>query len=196
METEKNTLYQYQGGGYSGCIWEWNFFFIDKNGKFHDIYSSGSAGITDFESVEGLVKIDGTIYAYCLDNEKDLVELADETHVELIFGLVKWFEENQNNKVFAICSDCGCKIFDPDEIHLEDTDIVCRDCYGFGLCDSCCEYVGTDNICRAVSKIRDLSDFSDEVLEKLAEDLGGDVHHCDFCLESLAQDVDNLMMEN
>lgn len=27
-----NILVQYQGGGYDGCIWEWNYFYIDKQG--------------------------------------------------------------------------------------------------------------------------------------------------------------------
>ncbi len=191
MVLKNNTLYQYSGGGYSGNIWEWNFFFIDKDGKFHNIFSSGSAGITDFESAEELVKADGTIYAYCLDNEEDLAELVKETHAALVLGLVKWFEENQNNEVFAVCSDCDHKLFDSDEIHLEDTSFVCCDCHSSGVCDSCCEYVGTDNIHRAVSKIGGLADFSDEVLGKLAETLVAEIHHCEFCLESLARDIEN-----
>ena len=29
----KHTLVQYQGGGYDGCIWEWNFAFYDNSGN-------------------------------------------------------------------------------------------------------------------------------------------------------------------
>lgn len=39
-----NILCQYQGGGYDGCFWEWNYFYIDKQGGFHNIAASGRAG--------------------------------------------------------------------------------------------------------------------------------------------------------
>ena len=42
---KRNCLYQYQGGGYDGCIWEWNFFLMNNKGKFIDLFSSGFAGI-------------------------------------------------------------------------------------------------------------------------------------------------------
>lgn len=196
---KNNTLYQYQGGGYDGCIWEWNFFFIDKDGVFYDIYSSGRNGIADSEAAEkAWAKVDKTEdfgYVYRLNNPDELKELAQEIHAALILNLVKWFEENQNNEVYAICIDCGDKIFDPDDIRVEDTDIQCFDCCSSGSCSECGEYVGIDEICRAVSKIGDLIDFSDEVLEKLAEDLAGDVHHCEYCLEALAQDIDNSLQK-
>ncbi|MEK0337846.1 MAG: hypothetical protein QQN41_10475 [Nitrosopumilus sp.] len=192
---KNNTLYQYQGGGYSGCTWEWNFFFIDKDGVFYDIFSSGSNGIADLEAAEkAWAKVDKTEdfgYVYRLNNPDELKELAQETHAELVLSLVKWFEENQNNEVYAICADCVCKIFDPDEIRVEAADTWCCDCHSSGMCDECCEYVGVDEICYDVNKIGDVIDFSDEVLEKLAENLADDVHHCEYCLEALAQDIAN-----
>ncbi len=44
---QNNILVEYKGGGYSGCIWEWNYFYIDKQGVFHDVFSSGRAGISN-----------------------------------------------------------------------------------------------------------------------------------------------------
>ena len=152
-----NTLYQYQGGGYSGCIWEWNFFFIDGEGKFHDIFSSGSGAITTIEEAAEAVKIDGTMFSYSLDNPEDLESLAKECNVDLVFRLVKWFEHNQNNEVHAVCSECGVKLYDPDDIRLEDyrgsggagiypTILVCWECHSDGTCDCCEGYAGGDDI--------------------------------------------------
>ena len=50
---KKNVLVQYDGGGYDGCIWEWNYFYIDTDGGFHDIASSGTGGIDNLkEAIE------------------------------------------------------------------------------------------------------------------------------------------------
>lgn len=38
-----NTLVQYKGGGYDGCIWEWNFA-CKYDGQFLDVGSSGRNG--------------------------------------------------------------------------------------------------------------------------------------------------------
>ncbi len=55
----KNKLITYQGGGYDGCIWEWNFGIFDDDGEFHDIYSSGCDGC---------------------ENEKEMIEFINDTH--------------------------------------------------------------------------------------------------------------------
>jgi len=47
MKFPKNVLVCYQGGGYDGCYWEWNFFYFNADREFVDIHSSGRDGITD-----------------------------------------------------------------------------------------------------------------------------------------------------
>ena len=36
-----NKLVKYQGGGYEGCWWEWNFFMYDQDGEFYSIIATG-----------------------------------------------------------------------------------------------------------------------------------------------------------
>jgi len=49
--TPTSLLVMYQGGGYDGCFWEWNFFAFDRDGKFFNIFTSGRDGVkTEDES--------------------------------------------------------------------------------------------------------------------------------------------------
>ena len=68
-----NILVQYSGGGYDGCFWEWNFFYVDKQGMFYDIQSSGSAGIDNKQDAEQLIEQGkSSTYVYDLNNEQDI----------------------------------------------------------------------------------------------------------------------------
>ncbi len=196
MELQNNTIYQYQGGGYDGCFWEWNFFFIDKDGNFHDIFSSGRNGITDIESAK-CVDDTGNIYTYCIDSEKDLDELANETHGHLLSGLMQWFEENQNGEVYAICIECKEKFSDLDDI-IVDRDIHCYECESASGCSCCGAYVGVDDTYCYI----DLDDicnlpeclfvFDDGILQELADEMeNGDDDYCESCLQNAAQEIEN-----
>lgn len=52
MPFKPNTLICYQGGCYEGCFWEYNYAYIDGDGDFHDIYSSGLYGADTLEKLE------------------------------------------------------------------------------------------------------------------------------------------------
>ena len=194
MKLQNNTIYQYQGGGYSGCFWEWNFFFIDKDGIFHDIFSSGRAGITDIESAKNIDDT-GTFYTYCIDSEKDLDELANETHSQLVSGLVTWFADNQNNEVYAICHECQEKLYDFDEATIDGDDIRCYDCDGLGRCSLCGDFAGEDSIYHTLilGNLPDcLSEFTDEVIAELSDGMEKDCNDlCEFCLQNAAQEIEN-----
>ena len=40
-----NKLYDWEGGGYDGCFWEYNQGAVDDEGHWHPIYSSGADGL-------------------------------------------------------------------------------------------------------------------------------------------------------
>ena len=45
-------LVQYQGGGYDGCFWEWNYCIVDDTKtptEFENIAASGRDGINNLE---------------------------------------------------------------------------------------------------------------------------------------------------
>lgn len=154
-----NILVQYRGGEYNGCSWEWNYFYIDKQGEFHNIFSSGSAGIEDIIGAEGLIRHGKDMYIYDMSKEKDILSFIKESNAVNITGVLQWFEDNPNIDVefFVICSACGKKIMTYDDIVLEnwhgcggiestaDT-LLCQECYMVGHCNCCESYVGDTEI--------------------------------------------------
>lgn len=155
----KNILVQYDGGGYDGCIWEYNYFYIDKQGTFENIAASGTGGITNLKDAMDLLENNGNSFStdvsvYCLDNEEDMKRFAKETACPHVLGIIRWFNNNIDEldaEPFAICSECGCKMVDADDIQLIDIhgcggiestadNMLCYECYGIGVCGCCGEY--------------------------------------------------------
>lgn len=155
-----NILVQYQGGGYDGCFWEWNYFYIDKAGTFHDIQSSGRDGIDNMQDAEQLIEQDKThTYIYDMSSEQDIETFCNECNAVHITGVLQWFEDNPDTgvKFFAICSACKEHITSCDDVVLENwhgcggiaitADIlICQECYYTGECPCCESYVGDTEI--------------------------------------------------
>ncbi len=138
-----NILVQYTGGGYDGCFWEWNYFYIDKQGEFHNIQSSGRAGIDNKQDAEQLLKQDASsTYVYGLDNEQDIKTFSRECNAVHVSGILQWFNDNENIEFFAVCSACECGIDSCDDMVIEDKDLFCVECYSSGECPCCESYVG------------------------------------------------------
>ena len=143
-----NILVQYQGGGYDGCFWEWNYFYIDKQEVFHDIQSSGCAGIDNKQDAIELIEQDkSTTYVYDLDNEQDIETFSKESHAAHVSGVLRWFEDYNDSEIefFAVCSVCGGHV-DRDDLIVEGQEIICCECYSIGQCPCCEYYVGGDSI--------------------------------------------------
>ena len=173
-----NILVQYDGGGYDGCIWEWNFFYIDADGTFHDIASSGVGGIDNLKDAEQLLKDSGNsfsskVFIYRLDNKEDLRSFATESACPHVKGVLRWFNDynSPDAEPFAVCSQCKRRIFDADDVYLVDIhgcggimstadNMVCSDCYT--TCDGCGGYC------------QDISEYEDQYL-------------CEYCLKDQKQ---------
>ncbi|KKN53860.1 hypothetical protein LCGC14_0598190 [marine sediment metagenome] len=143
-----NILVQYQGGGYDGCFWEWNYFYIDKQGTFHDIQSSGRAGIDNKQDAEQFIRQDkNKTYIYDMNNEQDIITFSNESHPVHVSGVLQWFEDNPDTgiKFFVVCSECKCHI-DSDELVLDENKLFCDECYTTGFCSCCESYVGETEI--------------------------------------------------
>lgn len=137
----KSTLVQYQGGGYSGCFWEWNFFFLDADGVFRDIFSSGREGITTQEEADELVvNQPSDVYFYDVTQESAWREFSTECNPGLVVGVIAWFDDHDFDVgQCAYCSECGRLALDP--IYNPDCGedrIFCEYCYSANLCDCGC----------------------------------------------------------
>lgn len=142
-----NILVQYQGGGYDGCFWEWNYFYIDKQGTFHNIQSSGYAGIETLGEAQILLDGDRKHYVYNLNNKQDIETFSKESHPAHVFGVLQWFEDNEPDVgFFAICLACQGRITSYDDMVIENSDILCYECYCTGECPCCESYVGDDEL--------------------------------------------------
>ena len=168
----KNTLVQYRGGGYDGCFWEWNYFFLDANNLFHNIFSSGHAGITTEGQAEKLLESDNTFYTYDLTDDKAIEEFTRECNLVNVTGVLQWFENNPQNGIefFVLCSECGNRQTDLSEFSLEEwhtcggihstaDKLLCLECRSQGTCDWCNEYVGEFEIVR-LSQVEPESDLA------------------------------------
>ena len=129
MKLKDNTIYQYQGGGYEGCYWEWNMAMV-LNGEFHSLYASGRKGAKTREELESRIEVlrkewgvKENIYMTDLTSEEDKIELAKECSQSLQMGCLPLansiMEEEgvlEELRVFFICDDCGEKVLpeDPD----------------------------------------------------------------------------------
>lgn len=160
----KNVLVQYQGGGYDGCYWEWNFFFLDADGVFHDIFSSGRDGITTQEKADDLVVSQPSdVYFYDVTDPAAWREFSKECNAGLVVGVVRWFNEQEftTPEVAAYCHYCGKLTIDP--VYDPDCGVVeifCESCYSPGLCD-CGQWsedvqeYGDEYLCPSCQEYRD-----------------------------------------
>lgn len=156
----KNLLVQYKGGCYDGCFWEWNFCYFDKNGKFHDIFSSGIYGINKKNSwdkdikqyfIEKLKENRDDFYFFSTNSEKSLQNFVKEGNLDYIQNVANWFLKNEFDiNMFFICPNCKqeCNVADAIStsykgdggIGIIRLDFVCSDCYYTNQCEDCNEY--------------------------------------------------------
>ena len=145
-----NILVQYQGGGYDGCFWEWNYFYIDKQGIFYNIQSSGYAGIDNLQDAEKLIESESAhLYIYDMSKNEDIATFSKECNTVHVIGVLQFFNDNIDElgiEFFAICGECGERIKYDKGITLEDDMILCPDCFSIGECPCCESYVGETEI--------------------------------------------------
>jgi len=200
-----NILVEYDGGGYDGCIWEWNYFYIDEDGKFEDVMSSGYGGITTLENAKYLLENNGNdfsdkVFVYHLDDKKDMKTFATESNCCNIKGVIRWFN-NYNSPIaepFAICSDCKCDMPDADEIYLTDIhgcggimstadNLLCSECYSSGICNCCDEYAGKNDLFYLVNYTVE-NEYMNKAAKKMETD--GYLDVCSGCLDCQAGQIE------
>ncbi len=168
MKTEiRHTLVKYPGGGYDGCTWEWNFFYVDADGEFHCIEATGHAGCDTTEkadamlSLEANTPIDGydgpPIHTYDVVDTMQVEAFAKESNAVHVLDVFNWFMGNDVDEdlfdFFMICTECGERITEDGEgelegwhgcggIELTADALLCQECHSRGVCYDCGEYVG------------------------------------------------------
>jgi hypothetical protein len=104
----KNCIVAYEGGGYDGCMCEWNYAYFDKEGKFADIYSSGIAGCKTYSVFKYKVtQMDMQYDVYFIGNKKDMITFANHESVVNVLRVAAWFRNNNIDVVFEFTCKCG-----------------------------------------------------------------------------------------
>lgn len=202
MKTElRHTLVQYQGGGYDGCIWEWNYFYIDHDREFHNIQSSGYAGCTTTEQAEALLAENSEhTYTYDVTDPAAIAEFSRESAAPHILGVLQWMNDN-DIPFYTACTECARVIEWAEDLILEnwhgcggiastaDT-LLCTDCHSGRVCECCNEYVGADDLDQLDPRYENGDDrtYQDKAAERLLDD-GYDAV-CSCCLEGEANNIE------
>ena len=105
----ENGLYQYRGGGYDGCYWEWNYAVIIE-GEFHNIFSSGSAGCPTKEDLAEALAGDVTVYVYPLTVD-GITEYVNASEPSTALAVIEALENlGQVFDIKLVCADCQCTV--------------------------------------------------------------------------------------
>ena len=146
----KNTLVQYEGGGYDGCLWEYNFFLYDDKGKFHNIFSSGQNGCETEQEAQDVLENNENVEIIDITDEKQIDKFQLENNVSFVLGVVRKVNEiYKENKVWCTCDYCGEKIYESGEVEgfkgaggfqIIATQKICDSCYSLHTCGYCGEF--------------------------------------------------------
>jgi hypothetical protein len=164
----KNKLMIYQGGGYDGCIWEWNAGYFDDEGEWRSLGDSGCAGIKDYDT-EAARDMARQIKAgkergdvIPLSAAKRLRQLNDSGYapgvvVGIACGLLG--ELGDRCKMVVTCDDCGKDIPNDelDAIHFTNPASnggcsyvpqtkVCDECFEAKVCCECRDWHNPDEL--------------------------------------------------
>jgi len=124
----KNVLVMYHGGGYDGCIWEYNYAYFDSEGNFHCIHASGAMGRETEEEVMDVIHDDDTDL-YEFDDPEEVKRFGRETPLSHLIGVGNWLahdpEISEKVMLTVICEKCECEVNVAGE-ELEDG------CHGIG----------------------------------------------------------------
>jgi hypothetical protein len=162
VKLKNNTIYQYKGGGYVGCLWEWNFCLIDNQGKLRDILSSGYKGIPDgnkdklrdyVKDLANSYRPETSLYTYNIKKERDMTDLYDNCQGDNVNDVYKFLFDNISEYYKQPCYICKNK-YDPNTL-ISGIDLGYLEGYG-GLaagsginyvCENCCasEHLGEEN---------------------------------------------------
>lgn len=125
MNTIKSRLLLYKGGGYSGCIYEFNCCLWNGNGDWHNIFASGSMGLkTEEDTMVYLCRErpdchydqSKTLYGgemgdfemFDITSKPDMDYFRDNYNPGIIFRVSEYMNDDAIENVLQVkCEQCG-----------------------------------------------------------------------------------------
>ena len=160
-QVKPNTIVQYKGGGYDGCVWERNYAYFDGEGNFHCIVSTGRKGCETEEELLNYIEIADGVHQeydlYELDENGEVERFGRETPISHLLQIAAFLaEQSIDVNLTAVCDECGETVQVADcngegshgigGIMLEHNRIICADCNSAGCCCYCGSFVGEHHI--------------------------------------------------
>ena len=211
---DDHTLVLYKGGGYDGCLWEWNAAVFDGATTFHNLLSSGRNGCETEDELKARIKfIDGTgqrnaYYAYRIDCDECWEEFIDNHSKPVIVATINKLVERGFVAMmdrFVQCTICGetnaranCITMHaaPADDQLwyscDYDEFVCDECYTAGHCDVCDAFNVGDHFTAPHDFVEGLLPATDHDLHprRRSRDVAqfhGNV--CEYCHEELGDAI-------
>lgn len=164
---DKGILIAYQGGGYDGCIWEWNFCYVNTKWEFEDIAHTGAMGLGDERAfLRYLDRVDcvcygredygDDVYFFNLNRKKDKKEFGNTVALGMVTTVARWlYFKKEIDGIGTNCRDCGEFIdlsWPSDCYNFVDarsmggivhayTNVLCDECYMVLTCRDCGEFI-------------------------------------------------------
>ena len=105
----KGKLVSYRGGGYEGCFWEWNYFYITKEGELDILHSTGRNGVKNVQDAEEVLMDmpDWGATVYDVFDEAGMKEFDDEECAQnIIFCVFYLWALEQEIPAWYSCDLC------------------------------------------------------------------------------------------
>lgn len=120
-------IVQYQGGGYDGCFWEWNFAAINaakisEATEFEDIFSSGYAGCKNLDSLK---EVEEPIYIYDMSDPEQVKDFDKSANPQSVMGVAEWIMREHADEYpvdLMRCDHCGESL--AEEVEYGDTRVL------------------------------------------------------------------------
>ncbi len=173
----KDTLIQWQGGGYDGCFWEPNTGLYDSDGVWHPIISTGRGA-----RPEPVIDEEDDVYPITKDGLKEFRDnIRDDFFLRTLqvleqHGYTPYWECDICKHVFDDTSDfCNFESYCGDGgIGVIHEGMICYDCHSDGSCYYCGEFQGESNL---------EAGFCEYCMERACEDVQDEIDELESDIE-------------
>jgi hypothetical protein len=155
--TKPGTLVTYKGGGYDGCVWEWNTFLVGKDNEVFDVYSSGHSGVfgraakpKEFRYGQFLTAVEEADSVLDLNTDEGRKEINGYIAC-YAYGIARKLEDLEEGYLVTLkCCECGRYVDCTEDamfdhgydrgnggVGVVNDHLVCTDCYCSLECNNC-----------------------------------------------------------
>jgi len=100
-----NSLIVWKGGGYPGCIWEWNAAIVNEIGEFHPLENTGTGALKGIPGDVDRWKTEQSGQVFQLDLT-GLKSFDSEYNADFVIDVMRYLD-SIGVEVLSKCDNCG-----------------------------------------------------------------------------------------